>query len=62
MQHPLLGGNDYDVHVLIPQNNESGELEINNIGDHFQDNNEFILHNGLINERGNLITDIIQNF
>ena len=32
---------------------EIGEPDINKIGEKFQDNNEFILHNDLRNSRGN---------
>ena len=47
------------MHVPIPQNTEIGEPEINNIGDNFQDNNEFILCNYNRNERGEIFIGII---
>ena len=48
------------MHIIIPQNTESGEPEIKNIGDKFQDKNELIIRNNLISERGKQNTDIIQ--
>ena len=42
---------NYDVHVLIPQNTESGELELKNIGIKFKDKIQFALHNDLINTK-----------
>ena len=50
------------MYFLRPQNNESGELDIENIGNNFQEKNEFFLQNNIINERGNQITDMIQEF
>ena len=50
---------NYAIHTLRTQNTESGEPETKNIGEKYQDNNEFIIHNDLINEIWNLITDII---
>ena len=50
------------MYFLRPQNNESGELDIENIGNNFQEKNEFFLQNDIINERGNQITDMIQEF
>ena len=52
--------NYYSVHIIIPQNTESGEPEIKNIGEKFQDKNELIIRNNLISERGKQNTDIIQ--
>ena len=49
----------YDVHILIPQNTESGEPELNNVGDKSQDKNELILHNNIINSIWNQITGMI---
>ena len=42
---------NYYVHTLRPQNNESGEPEKKIIWEKYQDKNEFILHNNLINAR-----------
>ena len=42
---------NYDVHVLIPQNTENGELELKKIGMKFKDKIQFALHNNLINEK-----------
>ena len=53
---------NYDVHGLRPQNNESGELELKNVGEKSQDKNEIILHNTIINLRWNQITDMMQGF
>ena len=53
---------NYAMHVLIPQNIKSGELEINSIGKKFKYKNEFIIHNDLRNARRNQITDMIQDF
>ena len=53
---------NYDVHILRPQNTESGEPDLKNIGDKPQSNNELILHNTIINEIWNPITDMIQGF
>ena len=52
----------YAVHILIPQNTESGEPQLNNVVEKIQDNNEFIIHNTIINARWNQITDMIQGF
>ena len=51
---------NYDLQILGPQHTESGEPEIKKIGDKFQDNNEFVLHNDLKSSRVNQITDMIQ--
>ena len=58
----LNGFYNYDVHILRPQNIESGEPELNNVGEKSQDNNELILQNTIINEGWNKITDMIQEF
>ena len=50
------------MHVLRSQSNESGELDIKKIRKKFQDKNEFILQNYIINSRGNQITDMIHKF
>ena len=52
----------YAVHILRPQNTESGETELNNVGDKSQDNNEIIRHNTIINEILNQNTVRIQGF
>ena len=56
----LFVGRYYAAHVLRPKNNESGEPEIDNIREKFQDNNEFILNNNLRNSKINQITEMIQ--
>ena len=40
--------NNYPVHILRSQNTESGEPELNNIGEKYQDKNELILSNTII--------------
>ena len=55
-------GHYYAVHILILNNNESGELEIKKIGDNLQDNNGLIFHNDLINVGGNQTTSKINEF
>ena len=42
---------NYAVHILRPKNTESGEPELNIIGEKPQGNSELILHNTIINER-----------
>ena len=42
---------NYAVHVLIPQNTVSGELELKKIGMKFKDKIQFALHNNLINAK-----------
>ena len=61
-KHSILFGQNYVIHILKRQNIESGELEIKKIGDKFQSNDDFILHNYIRNARGNQITDTIQEF
>ena len=61
-QNSLFVVQDYDMHILRPKNDEGDELEINKIGEKFQDNNEFILQNNIRNSRGNQITETIQGF
>ena len=51
---------NYAVYILIPQNNEIGEPELNNIGEKSQDKNDLIIHNTIINARWNQITNIMQ--
>ena len=53
------GFNNYAVHILWPQNNKSGELELNNVGEKYQDKNELIHHKNIINARWNQIYDIM---
>ena len=53
----LNGFYNYAVHILRPQNTESGEPELKKIGKKTQDNNELIIHNTIINERWNQIDD-----
>ena len=52
----------YDVHILRSQNNESGELELNNIGEKYQDESEIILHNTIIYTGFKKIDDMLQGF
>ena len=42
---------NHDVYALIPQNTESGEPEIKNIGEIFQYNMNFTLSSDIINAR-----------
>ena len=53
---------NYAAYILIPQNTESGEPELKNIWEKYQDNNELILCNTIINSRWNQITDMIRGF
>ena len=53
---------NYAAYILRPQNTESGEPELNNIGEIPRDNNDLIIHNTIINERWNPITDMMQGF
>ena len=53
---------NYGVHALTPQNTESGEPVIKYIGDKFQDSNESILHNDIINSKWDQISDMIKKF
>ena len=46
----LNGFYNYSMHILRPKQYESGEPELNNVGDKSQDMNEPILHNTIINE------------
>ena len=56
----LNGFYNYAVNGLIPRSTESGEPELNNIGDKFQDNNELVIHNGIIDARWNKTIGIIE--
>ena len=51
---------NHAVYVIRPQNTESGELELKNVGEKYQHKNDIIIHNTIINERRNQITDTIQ--
>ena len=42
---------NYAVHIPRPQNNESGEPELKNIGEKPQDKNEITIYNITINAR-----------
>ena len=59
VHHSLFVGQDCVLHFLIPKNTGSGEPKIKEIGEKFQDNNEFILHKYLRNTRGNQVIDMI---
>ena len=52
----------YSVHILRPQNTESDEPDLNNVGEKSQEKNELIISNTIINTRWNKITDMIQGF
>ena len=45
----ITGIENYAVHILILKNTESGEPELKNIGEKYQDKNELILHKTIIN-------------
>ena len=53
---------NYTVQILRPQSTESGEPELNNVGDKYQDKNDLTIYNTTINARWNKITDMIQGF
>ena len=53
---------NYAVHILRPQNTESVEPELKNFGEKYQDNNELILHNTIINFKMKPIADMSQYF
>ena len=53
---------NYAVHVLRPQNTESGELELKEIGGKCKDNIQFVLHHYLKNSELNQITNTIKEF
>ena len=50
----------YSEHILRPQNTESGELELKEIGGKCKDNIKFVLNNYLINAELNQITSTIK--
>ena len=52
----------YATHIIIPQNIKIGEPELKNAGEEYQDNNEPIIHNTIMNARWNKIADMIQEF
>ena len=52
----------YAAHILGTQYTEIGEPELKNVGEKHQDNSELILHNTIINEIWNQISDTIQGF
>ena len=58
----LNGFYNYAAHILRPQNTESGDLELNNVGEKYQDNNDLIINNTFINLGQNQITDMMQGF
>ena len=53
---------NYAVHILGPQNTESGEPVLKNVGDKPQDKNELVLNKTIIYVRLNQINDTIQGF
>ena len=53
----LNGFYKYAAHNLIPQNTNSGELELKNIGEKYQNKNDLIIHNTIINSIWNQISD-----
>ena len=58
----LNGFYNYFLHVLKPQNTESVEPYLKNVGEKLQNKNEIIIHNTIINAGWNQITDMIQGF
>ena len=52
----------YAVQILGPQNTESGEPELKNVGDKYQDKTELIIHETIINAGWNQVTNMIQWF
>ena len=50
----------HSLHILIPQNTESGKPKLNIFGDKYQNKNEIILYKNIINEILNQISDIMQ--
>ena len=52
----------YSVHILIPQNNEIGELELRNIGGKCKNKIQLVIHNYLRNAKWNQITNTIKEF
>ena len=51
---------NYAAHILRPQNTESGEPELKNVGDKSQDTNDLIIHNTIITEELNQIADMMK--
>ena len=58
----LNGFYNHAVHILRPKITESGEPELNNIGEKYQDKNELIIYNTITNLIWNQIADMIQGF
>ena len=52
----------YAVHIIRPQNTESGEPDLNNVEEKSQYKNELVINNTIINARWNKITGTIQGF
>ena len=50
------------LHVLKPQNTESVEPYLKNVGEKLQNKNEIIIHNTIINAGWKQITDMVQGF
>ena len=53
---------NYAVHIIRPKYTEIGEPELKNSRNKYQDNNELIIHNTIINSRLNQIPYMIQRF
>ena len=53
---------NYAVHILIPENADIDEPELKYVGEKYQDKNELILHNTIMNARWKKITDSIKGF
>ena len=53
---------NYYVHILRPKNTESGEPELKNVGEKYQDRKKIILHKNIINTGQKQINDMIQGF
>ena len=51
---------NYVMNILIPWNTKGGKPDLKNIGDKYQDNNEFILYTALSDAILNQIIDIIE--
>ena len=46
----LNGFYNHAEHIISPQNTESGEPDLNNVGEKFQDKIELTIHDTIINE------------
>ena len=53
---------NYSVHIQRPQNTETGEPELKNVGEKPQDNSELVNHSTIINAIWQQIYDMIQGF